>query len=312
MQMKEQYLHIQTPLLESVLLSQYVKGRVWLKLEALQPSGSFKARGVSYACQCYVSEGAERLISSSGGNAGLAVAYAGRKLGVPVTVVVPKTTTQRAIDLIHAELAEVIIEGEAWNEAHEHALQLAAEGGAYIHPFNDPLLWYGHATLIDEVAEAGLKPDAVVLSVGGGGLLCGMVEGLHRHGWADVPVLAVETRGTASLHAAIEANQPVELDSIASIATSLGAKQVAQQAFDWTQKHSIHSKVVSDLEALNACQAFSQDHRLLVEPACGAALSVVYQGAEMLQDKTNILVIVCGGVGVTISQLELWSQQFEM
>ena len=88
-------LHIETNLLQSRPLSMKAGRSVWLKLEALQPPGSFKIRGVGHACEIYVARGAKKLVSSSGGNAGLAVAYAGRLLGVPVTVVVPETTTER-------------------------------------------------------------------------------------------------------------------------------------------------------------------------------------------------------------------------
>ncbi len=95
--MKPEFLHIETPLIESVPLSACVQGNVWLKMDALQPSGSFKLRGIGYACQEYIREGAKSFISSSGGNAGIAVAYAGRKLGMPVTVVVPETTSQKAL-----------------------------------------------------------------------------------------------------------------------------------------------------------------------------------------------------------------------
>jgi len=168
--MNSSYLHIETPLIESVPLSEIVKSRVWLKMEALQPSGSFKLRGIGQACQHYLSQGAKRFISSSGGNAGIAVAYSGRKLGVPVTVVVPGTTTERAIAAIRQEKAEVIIKGETWQEAHHYSLSLAETESVYIHPFDDPLLWTGHATIIDEVRKLNLQPDAVVLSVGGGGL----------------------------------------------------------------------------------------------------------------------------------------------
>ena len=172
-------LHIETPLFESQAISIQVGRSVWLKLEALQPPGSFKIRGIGFACQEYARRGAARFISSSGGNAGIAVAYAGRSLAVPVIVVVPETTTERAKKLIRQEGAEIIVHGASWQEANAFALSLVQETDAFLHPFDDPLLWQGHATMIDEVARSGLKPDAVVLSVGGGGLLCGVMEGLY-------------------------------------------------------------------------------------------------------------------------------------
>ncbi|MEO1368546.1 MAG: pyridoxal-phosphate dependent enzyme, partial [Acidobacteriota bacterium] len=198
-------IHLQTPLLQSLAIGRDLPGRTWLKVEALQPSGSFKLRGVGFACRQYVERGARAFLASSGGNAGLAVAHAGRRLGVPVTVVVPESTSPRARTLIAAEGADVQVAGHDWAAAHARALELARGDAAYIHPFDDALLWRGHATVIDEVAASGVNPDAVVLSVGGGGLLCGAVEGLRRNGWGDVPILAVETVGADSLATALAA-----------------------------------------------------------------------------------------------------------
>ncbi|MCP4024646.1 MAG: pyridoxal-phosphate dependent enzyme [Desulfobacteraceae bacterium] len=305
-------LHIETPLIESLPLSKIAGmtgGKVWLKMEALQPSGSFKLRGIGRACRQYKQEGAQRFVSSSGGNAGIAVAYSGRKLKVPVTVVVPQSTPQRAIDVIKQEKAEVIVKGETWQEAHDYAMGLTDSNCVCIHPFDDPLLWTGHATIIDEIRESNMFPDAIVLSVGGGGLLCGIIEGLHRNDMANVPVLAVETKGAESLFASIHAGEHTEIGDIKSIATSLGAKKVAQSAYEWCKRHEVVSHVVSDKAAVDACLQFSIDHRLLVEPACGASLSALYDQALFLKNKSSILVIVCGGAGVSIAQIEQWRRQ---
>lgn len=305
-------LHINTPLVESFPLSLAASCTVWLKLDALQPPGSFKIRGIGLACETYLQRGATRFVSSSGGNAGLAVAYAGRKLGVPVTVVVPQTTSARAQELLKLEGAEVIVTGASWQEANAYALSLVGASDAFLHPFDNPLLWLGHATMIDEVAQAGLtslKPDAVVLSVGGGGLLSGVAEGLHRNGWGDVPILAVETEGAASYHQALRAGKPVEIDKISSVATSLGAKQVCDNAFAWSQKHPIRSVLVSDRSALAACERFLADHRILVEPACGAALALAYDRPAELAAYSNVLFIVCGGATATLEQIKQWTGQ---
>ncbi|MCC5859553.1 MAG: pyridoxal-phosphate dependent enzyme, partial [Ectothiorhodospiraceae bacterium] len=300
-------LHIETPLVESRPLSVSTGRSVWLKLDALQPSGSFKLRGIGHACQVYRSRGARRFLSSSGGNAGLAVAYAGRRLGVPVTVVVPETATDRARALLRQEGAELIVHGASWQEANELAQSLRGTDDAFLHPFDDPLLWEGHASLVDEVARAGPRPDAVVLSVGGGGLLSGVVAGLRRHGWHDVPVLAVETEGADSFHQAVQAGRPVELERITSIATSLGAKQVCGQAMMLMREHPIRSIVVSDRSALAACERFLADHRLLVEPACGASLALAHEGVAALDGFDRVLFIVCGGATATIDQIRAWA-----
>jgi L-serine/L-threonine ammonia-lyase len=283
---------------------------VWLKLEAMQPPGSFKIRGIGLACQEYYRRGAERFISSSGGNAGIAVAYAGRHLSVPVVVVVPETTTDRAKALINQEGAEVVVHGASWFEANELAMSMVRESDAFLHPFDDPFIWKGHASLVDEVVRSGVKPDAVVLCVGGGGLLSGVVEGLHRNGWTDVPVIAVETEGADSLAQSVRAGHLVELAAITSIATTLGATRVCEQALSWSKKHPVRSIVVPDRAAVSACLRFLADQRLVVEPACGASLAVVYDGAPELEEFKSVLVVVCGGVTASVEQLRQWSNDY--
>ena len=299
-------LHIDTPLLESQPLSHALGRRVLLKMDALQPPGSFKIRGIGYACEQHAKNGKRRFVSSSGGNAGIAVAYAGRALSVPVTVVVPQSTGERAKELIRMQNADVVVHGATWQEANEHALELLGPDDAFIHPFDDPLLWHGHASMIDEVVRAGVTFDAVVLSVGGGGLMSGAIEGLKRNGLDHVPVIAVETEGASSLAQSVRAGKRIELPGITSVATSLGAKQVCEQAFGLTQTHPVECVVVSDAEAVAASRRFVDDHRVLVEPACGASLALAYRRTEALQRFETVLVIVCGGAGTTIEQLDAW------
>ncbi len=275
----------------------------------MQPPGSFKIRGIGLACQEYARRGARRFISSSGGNAGIAVAYAGRKLGVPVVVVVPQTTSETAKAKILQEGAEVIVHGATWDEANARALSMVGESDAFLHPFDDPLIWQGHSTMVDEIVRSGVRPAVIVLSVGGGGLLSGVVQGLHRHGWNDVPIIAVETVGADSLAQSLQARQRIKLDRITSIATTLGALQVCEQAFAWSQRHPLLSVVVSDRAAVSACRAFIADHRIVTEPACGASLAAIYDRAAEVERYESALVIVCGGAGVSVEQLQRWSDE---
>jgi L-serine/L-threonine ammonia-lyase len=142
--------------------------------------------------------------------------------------------------------------------------------------------------------------------VGGGGLLCGVVEGLRRNGLAHVPIVAVETRGADSLCQSIKRGERIELHAITSIATSLGAKQVCANAFEITKSHSVRSVVVSDREAVEACFRFLHDHRLLVEPACGASLAALAREDPVVSGLRAPLVIVCGGSTATLTQLQDW------
>ncbi|WP_395450613.1 pyridoxal-phosphate dependent enzyme [Aminobacter sp. UC22_36] len=299
-------LHIDTPLLESRPLSLAAGRSIWLKMDALQPSGSFKIRGIGAACEHHAKSDKRRFVSSSGGNAGIAVAYAGRRLSIPVSVFVPETTTDKAKALIRQEGAEVIVHGASWQEANERALSALDADTAFIHPFDDPLLWTGHATMIDEVVAEGPSFDAVVLSVGGGGLMSGVVEGLARNGLEHIPIIAVETNGAASLAAAMDAGQRVQLPAITSIATSLGARMVSEHAFELTQSRPVDSVVVSDRTAVEACLRFLDDHRVLVEPACGATLALAYEHSASLARYERVLMIACGGATASLAQLQAW------
>ena len=300
-------IHVVTPLWESPSLSAAADAPVYLKMESFQPVGSFKARGIGAACRDSWEKGANSLVSASAGNAGYAVAYAGRKIGIPVTVVVPKTTPAWLQDLVRREGATVVVHGDSWDDAHAYGTELAEkENAAYIHPFDDPRVWKGHSSIIHEIAEANVKPGAIVVSVGGGGLMVGLLQGMHEVGWTDVPVLAVETEGAASFAAAIRAGHLVTLDGITSVATTLGAKRVAAKALEWTKRHPIVPWQVTDRQAIDACVRFADDHRVLVEPACGASLAAVYGKAEPLEGLSPIVVIICGGAGVSLKLLDEW------
>lgn len=303
-------LHLDTPLFLTSADYSAANRPLWLKLDALQPAGSFKLRGVGRLCQHEVENGAKEIFCASGGNAGIAAAYAGRALGVPVTIVVPETTSEEVRRSIAATDAAVLVHGSVFDEANAHAVNLAAERkAAYVHPFDHPLLWEGHGTLIDEVVARGAEFDCVVASVGGGGLLAGIVAGLKRNGLDNVPVIAVETEGAASFHASLAADERITLPAITSIANSLGARQVAQHIFDLPRYHPIESVTVTDAEAVAACLKFADAYRILVEPACGAALAVADAHPDLLARFKNPLIEVCGGIGVSLEKLKMWGER---
>lgn len=299
-------LHVVTPLFDDVDASAATQRRVRLKMECFQPVGSFKIRGIGHLCERAVASGRRHFVSSSGGNAGLATAYAANRLGVAATVVVPSTTPNETQELLRARGAEVIVHGDVWDSADVHAREYAATAGAtYVSPFDDPLIWEGHASLVDELVASGPKPEAIVVAVGGGGLLCGVFEGLHRNGWSDVEVIAAETHGAESLHRSVAAGQLVTLPAITSIAKSLGARRVASEALAWAQRHPVECIVVTDDAALRACVRFARTQRVLVEPACGAALCVAYDDHPSLRGTRDVVVVACGGVSVAPVLAEL-------
>ena len=302
-------LHHRTPLLAHNQLSRQLNKAVWLKMENTQPSGSFKMRGLGTLCQRAVARGALHFFCPSGGNAGFAAAMSGAALGIKTTILVPETTPESVRTAIEALGAELIVIGKVWDETNQAALAMSrVEDAVYIPPFDHPDVWDGNATLIDEAAKEG-DFDVVICSVGGGGLLAGVVQGLQRNGLAKVPVIAVETAGAASFNAAVLAGELVTLDEITSIATTLGSKRVAQRALDLTREHTIHSVIVSDQQAITACLQFADDMRALVEPACGAALAVAYQNLDVLKPFKRPLIVVCGGIAVDLKKIADWKEK---
>lgn len=208
--------------------------------------------------------------------------------------------------------ADVVVFGDDWDTADRAARDLVERDGAgYVPPFDHPLIWQGNSTLIDELVVQGPRPDAIVVAVGGGGLFSGVAQGMKRAGWDDVPIVAVGARGADAFDQSIRAGRLVTLPGISSIAKSLGARTVARAAFDWQTRRLVSSVVVSDRSALNACKRFADEHQTLVEPACGAALSLVFDGHAAIAGLDDIVVIVCGGIGVTTALLQAWDAQLE-
>lgn len=298
-------LHHITPLFLAHRLSAVQQRSIYFKMDCYQPTGSFKIRGIGQRCQEAKMAGGTHYVIASGGNAGLATAYAGWKLGVPTTVVLPLKTPVAIQKKIRSLGAQIKLAGHVWDEAHDIAVDLAARQNAvYISPFDHPTLWKGHASVIAECATQMSEPDLIVVAVGGGGYFCGVMQGLEEQGWNRVRVLAVETAGANCLQAALLAGKCVRLKSINSIASSLGAKQVAQQALTYALQKRVQSHVVTDAQALAAVGAFMEDMGTLVEPACGAALSAVYHSGTWLDKVATVLVLVCGGVGMNLAQFE--------
>lgn len=304
-------LHLKTPLFYAHGLSKQLNKKIYFKMDCHQPTGSFKIRGVGKRCQEALEEGYEHFVIASGGNAGLATAYAGWKMGIKTTVVLP-TTTQESMQSKIADLgATVKVFGDSWNDSNVFAQSLVKkENAIYIPPFDHPTIWAGNASVIDECDTQMAPPDAVIVAVGGGGYFCGVVEGVLRNNWEHTQIITAETDGAASMKKAIEQQQLITLDEIASIASSLGAKRVASQAFEYGISQHVNAYSVSDQQALDACHLFLNDTGSLVEPACGAALSAVYHNLEVIHNVNSILVLVCGGSGLSLDQFNTYLTQY--
>ncbi|MCJ1389755.1 catabolic L-serine/threonine dehydratase [Xylographa bjoerkii] len=334
---------IETPLIESAALSKAAGCRIFLKYENLQPSGSFKSRYPTlhphspYPSTNLPSSGIGNLIlnsirsrptsplhfySSSGGNAGLACVTAARSLSYPATVVVPLSTSAFMVAKIRAAGATAVLQvGASWAEADAHLREsvLAHDpNGVYVPPFDHPAIWAGASSMVREMKAqlGGEQPDAVVCSVGGGGLFCGIMEGLEMEGWGGVKVLACETEGAASLRESLDAGDLVSLPAITSIASSLGAKRVARRAFEYASGERVRSVVLNDAQAARGCWRLADDERVMVEVACGVSVAVCYEKGLLkdlvqgLGKEGKVVVVVCGGSNVSLEMLMEWRERF--
>ncbi|EDO18936.1 hypothetical protein Kpol_2002p6 [Vanderwaltozyma polyspora DSM 70294] len=304
----------------------------YLKYESLQPSGSFKSRGIGNL----ILKNAIRIkkinvkkpyvFSSSGGNAGLAAATASQRLSLPCTVVVPTATKERMVQKIRATGANVIIKGNHWKEADNFLKQNIMNEinkdkiePIYVHPFDNPLIWEGHSTMVDEIMETFSQQKfniknlkAIVCSVGGGGLYNGIIQGLEKYNLADkIPVVGVETQGCHVFNTSLKLNKPVEFTKISTIATSLGTANISNQMFDYAKKYNTKSVVVEDKDVVETCLKFTHDHNMVIEPACGAAIHLGYHtdlletalGTKLTCDDA-VLIVACGGSSNTVKELE--------
>jgi len=311
-------LHVTTPLIYSTPLSHIAGRDVFLKLENVQPSGSFKIRGIGATMQEAVRNGAKEFVGSSGGNAGMAMAVAARQLQKKLTIFIPTSTLPFMIDKLKAEGAVVVVAGNNWNEANKAALAANESPDTFmVHPFNQVTTWAGHSTLIAELTtQLEQVPACLVTCVGGGGLAMGLLQGMDKlDNWEKVKLITMETEGANCLLAARKAGQLVTLPAITSIATSLGALAVTEDLLQYCldKPGRVMSHEVTDTDAKRSCVKFATDQRMLVEPACGAALSAVYTGLiNKLQDKMEegpVVVVVCGGNIVNVDLIEAWKKE---
>lgn len=298
-------LYVKTPLRPLTRVNERCGKNFQVKLECFQPDGSFKIRGVSRLVREVRDKGCRHIICASGGNSGHAAAYCAAKLGMRCTVVIPGAASSYMAEVIRREGAQVQTHGAIFDDARDFAMELVAKDPSayFLHPFDHPTLWEGHSTIVDELVEQTGKPDAIVLSVGGGGLFNGVVQGLDRNGWGDVPVVGVEVEGAPKFRKALEAGRPVDLERIDTLANTLAGKFVSQRTVDLAKTHHVLSYLTSDARAANGVLEFVEDFRVLVELACGAPMSVAYDLPDIIAPYQNVVIIACGGAGVNLPLL---------
>ncbi|WP_299349305.1 threonine/serine dehydratase [uncultured Shimia sp.] len=261
-----------------------------VKLEQMQHTGTFKARG---AFNTLLSQDVPKsgLVAASGGNHGAAVAYAAHKLGHKARIYVPEMAGPAKVALIRDAGADLVVVPGAYSDALDQALAYETETGAMqIHAYDAPATVAGQGTLALEWENQGLQADTVLIAVGGGGLIAGAMawfDGRRR-------VVAVEPETSYALNAAISAGEPVDVDVSGVAANALGAKKIGQICFDLAGSTGVESVLVTDAAITRAQEALWRETRQLVEPAGATALAALMSGAYQPEPGEKVAVLICG------------------
>ena len=262
-----------------------------LKLELMQHTGSFKARGAfNRILSAQVPDAG--VIAASGGNHGAAVAYAARQLGHVAEIFGPERTPDIKVERLRRYGARVVLSGASYADAYAASRQRAAQSGALeVHAYDQPEVVAGQGTLGRELEAQAPDLDTVLVAVGGGGLIAGVAA------WyaSRVKVVAVEPERCPTLYSAVEAGEPVDVEVSGVAADSLGARCIGRLAFDVAQQH-VHSVVlVSDEEIRASQRALWDSLRILAEPGGAAALAGLRSGKYQPAPGERVGIIVCGG-----------------
>jgi threonine dehydratase len=267
-------------------------GPVWFKLEFLQHAGSFKTRGMLNQILAAGPLPAAGVIAASGGNAGLAAAYAARELGAPAEVYVPVNAPQVKVAKLAALGARVTQVGTEYAEAYAAAAgQAQVTGALFCHAYDDPEMVAGNGTLglelLDQMPDGF---DTVLVAVGGGGLIAGVTAALRDR----ARIVAVEPVACPALHEALAAGGPVDVKVSGVAADSLGARRAGQIAYDLTAAAGVTSVLVSDQAIVDARRRLWDDYRIVVEHGTAAAYAALTSGGYVPAGGERVVVLLCG------------------
>ena len=263
---------------------------VWLKLEQLQRSGSFKARGMFNRLLANPIPAAG-VIAASGGNAGIATATAAQALGVPAEIFVPAVISPAKRDRLEQLGARVVVTGAVYAEAFAACQQRQRESGALMtHAYDQAEVLAGAGTLAREIESQAGVPDALLVSVGGGGLAGGIAAWFAGR----TRMVALEPERAPTLHAALAAGAPVDVEVSGIAADALGARRIGALAWEVAQRHPMSSLVLRDEDIVDAQRWLWQSLKLAVEPAAALPLAALRSGAWQAQAGQRICLVLCG------------------
>ena len=255
-----------TKLIYSDYLSDQCGGKVYLKPENMQHTGAYKIRGAYYKISTLSAEERERgLITASAGNHAQGVAYAAKKFGCKATIVMPTVTPLIKVNRTKSYGADVVLYGDVYDDAYAYACELAEKNGyTFVHPFNDLDVAAGQGTIAMEIVQELPTVDYILVPVGGGGLIAG-VSSLAKMLNPKIKVIGVEPAEAASMTAALQAGEVVELDSANTIADGTAVKAVGDKVLPYIQENVDDMLLVEDDELIGAFLDMVENHKMIIE-----------------------------------------------
>ena len=290
-----------TPCCYSETLSLMTGARVHVKLENLQMTGSFKERGAAnLLAQLSTSERRRGVIAASAGNHGLAVAFHAARLGIAAVIVMPTWAPLIKVMAARRHGAEVMLHGDGYDEAFARAKEIEAERNlVFVHPFDDPRIIAGQGTIGLELLEQQPELDAVIVPVGGGGLIGGIALAVKEQR-PGVQVIGVQAEEIPAMKAALAAAQRVTLPAAATIADGIAVRRVGEHTFDLARRYVDDVVSVSEEEIANAILLLLEIEKTVVEGAGATPLAALVNRKVALAGKTVVLILSGGNIDVNL------------
>jgi threonine dehydratase len=305
---------IETPLDLAPNLTRRLGNNLWLKREDMQPVFSFKLRG-AYNKMAHLSTAALKrgVIAASAGNHAQGVALAAQKLGCRATIVMPVTTPQIKVDAVRARGAKVILHGDSYDEAHEHARDLERTRRlTFVHPYDDPDVIAGQGTIGMEILRQHTRPlHAIFVAIGGGGLISGIGAYVKRLR-PEIRIIGVEPVDADAMHRSLKAGRRVKLDQVGLFADGVAVKQVGEETFRLCRELVDQVLLVDTDATCAAIKDVFEDTRAILEPAGALAIA----GAKAYVARTGVqgvdLVAVASGANMNFDRLRFVAEEAEL
>lgn len=304
----------QTPLERAHSLSVRLDNEIFLKREDLQSVFSFKLRG-AYNKIASLSDDQRKqgVIAASAGNHAQGVALAAQKMGIHAVIVMPKTTPRIKVDAVRSRGAEVVLHGNAYDDAYDHAQQLTEERKlVFIHPYDDPDVIAGQGTVAMEILEqAATKIDAIFIPVGGGGLIAGIAAYIKYH-HPETRIIGVEPDESPCMAKALEAGERIILPQVGIFADGVAVRQVGEEPYRIAKQHVDEMVVVSTDEICAAIKDIFDETRTVTEPAGALSIAGVKKYIENTEQRQQNYVAILSGANINFDRLRHVAERAEI